>query len=1276
MLLHAFRTAGGTSAARRSVAPRAHDDDQQLYAVLGVPSSANQQEIKSAYKRLVHSLHPDKHQQAHVDTTEAFLRCKAAYEVLMNEQRRSEYDQQLQAMVNPCQPEQGTQQRQWNPYNATTADSSRSRSSASAQPSCDPATAAATAAAAAGSSGLSAYALRHQQVGRQQLCGVAEGPGSPAAAAGAWGSQPARTAAVGAELRSVLLSQHEVALEQFGSLQEALDYLEQQDQQDSLVGLAAEDYGKWVSHLTRSGSSEVRSCSVWFCMVSMIVPVWPGNSMCGKAVAYDRTLPLACSRHRVSLGQKSPPPLGSGMQLDCSPVATCKRFLLDFSQTSERQATKFGEQRTWRPVPQQQHRYPQRGSLASTNIADSRHTAASGAAVRSVLTAASFNNQRQQQERQPQRGHLGPAGRSSVSSSPASAGTSRSLKGAAAPEQQPPPQPMNPLCVATVNYGAGVGDISNEHVSAGPVFFGSVNIVMLPKATQGLPAGWCGGSGVVGPRLVLLQVTINASSTTSSSSSSSGGFKGSLPPGTYCTWSEQNRALSCGIDVTYCCLGSYNLSSGIPPDWKQRLEVDQRAAAPTSNATTVDQFHAAQQQHLQQEGEGPAGAGGAAAGKSSSNSPEPPDLPLQRRMPTPEHVADHCKQVLLWLPAAAACLWLLCLQFPAALMAGGGVIHPPNGPPIPLNVDFASEVQLGRLLGRGGFGQVHEATWRGQQERSVKTVSAACMAACLTEVCALQSCCQLWPAVGLHVHMSSMHRNSAARLVCLLCVPRPPPAPGRVKLLIVDSADPAVLDAFLKEVALCACLRGSSRVVRLLGACLGATPGHQQQQQQRAATASSVSTAAEVDLASNAVPTDAGQQGAVRRCSSSQNSAGSGQGRSGGEQATTAGNGAANSSNGCGHQQQQLALIMELVEGGNLSQRIYHPSKRRLSYLEVLQIGLDVARGLAYLHPAVVHRDLKPHNVLLEANGRAKIADFGISRCGCCDALRHLVESPTIFLQAEAIILGTSACCEVQGSQPQLLSVTHQGGTPNYMAPELFNGSRVDEAADVYSLGCILYECLARKRPFGELLGHDARSFNLLFKIIVAVAINKERPQLPASTPPRLAALISRCWQEDPRQRPRAAAVAAELQDMMQQQQKRWARLAGRQEEQLQLLQLQGETQGAAAAAVPSACFALCGLVRVRKMTGMKPVKWVAQAFVLVGVKINACDMNWLSQPLHGGEASPAVDSLQALWCGSVVDLTSADVLDQPHRHDVNGTRWRGSEACASILYFNTANIL
>jgi hypothetical protein len=166
-----------------------------------------------------------------------------------------------------------------------------------------------------------------------------------------------------------------------------------------------------------------------------------------------------------------------------------------------------------------------------------------------------------------------------------------------------------------------------------------------------------------------------------------------------------------------------------------------------------------------------------------------------------------------------------------------------------------------------------------------------------------------------------------------------------VKLLTVDAEDPSVLDAFLKEVALCACLRGSSRVVKLLGACLGGTTPHHHQQQQ-AATASSSSTAADIDLAAYAA--DSVQHSIVRRCTSSQCSAGSGQAGSNGEHGMTAGNGVAGNNGGHGQPQQaqQLALIMELVEGGNLAQRIYHPSKRRLTYLEVLcRGGGDGVRG-------------------------------------------------------------------------------------------------------------------------------------------------------------------------------------------------------------------------------------------------------------------------------------------------------------------------------------------
>jgi hypothetical protein len=180
------------------------------------------------------------------------------------------------------------------------------------------------------------------------------------------------------------------------------------------------------------------------------------------------------------------------------------------------------------------------------------------------------------------------------------------------------------------------------------------------------------------------------------------------------------------------------------------------------------------------------------------------------------------------------------------------------------------------------------------------------------------------------------------------------PLPGQVavKLLTVDAEDPAVLDAFLKEVALCACLRGSSRVVRLLGACLGGTAAAQQQQQAQpsdqlsSTSASGVSSMAPAGQAAEASVQSAAS---ILHWSSSQTSTGGADA----PRRYCSSSGTACSSSGHAHReqqqqppQQQLALIMELVEGGNLAQRIYHPSKRRLSYLEVwCRGGGDGMRG-------------------------------------------------------------------------------------------------------------------------------------------------------------------------------------------------------------------------------------------------------------------------------------------------------------------------------------------
>jgi len=195
----------------------------------------------------------------------------------------------------------------------------------------------------------------------------------------------------------------------------------------------------------------------------------------------------------------------------------------------------------------------------------------------------------------------------------------------------------------------------------------------------------------------------------------------------------------------------------------------------------------------------------------------------------------------------------------------------------------------------------------------------------------------------------------------------------------------------------------------------------------------------------------------------------------------------------------RICLIMELVENGNLSKRIHNRKIRKLEYLQILQVGLDIAQGLDYLHPTIIHRDLKPQNVLLDAEGRAKIADFGISR--------------------------------FKDPHQSYLSVTQTGGTPNYMAPELFNGTRVDEKCDIYSLGCILYEAVTRRVPLSDLPSENCAP---LFQIIKTVAIDKRRPKIPEHCPHGFARIIRQCWKDNPRSRPSASELCVALTSLIE----------------------------------------------------------------------------------------------------------------------------------------------
>lgn len=133
-----------------------------------------------------------------------------------------------------------------------------------------------------------------------------------------------------------------------------------------------------------------------------------------------------------------------------------------------------------------------------------------------------------------------------------------------------------------------------------------------------------------------------------------------------------------------------------------------------------------------------------------------------------------------------------------------------------------------------------------------------------------------------------------------------------------------------------------------------------------------------------------------------------------------------------------LYLVMELLDGRNLSQLLEDNKQNPLPVPDVVDIAEQVADALGYTHQqGIVHRDLKPANIMRLADGTVKICDFGIARLG------HDI-----------------------GFTSRLTGTGIAMGTPHYMSPEQISGGDVDHRSDLYSLGCVLYEIATGVPPF------------------------------------------------------------------------------------------------------------------------------------------------------------------------------------------------------------------
>jgi len=181
-------------------------------------------------------------------------------------------------------------------------------------------------------------------------------------------------------------------------------------------------------------------------------------------------------------------------------------------------------------------------------------------------------------------------------------------------------------------------------------------------------------------------------------------------------------------------------------------------------------------------------------------------------------------------------------------------------------------------------------------------------------------------------------------------------------------------------------------------------------------------------------------------------------------------------------------MAQPYIPGGSLQDRL--DGEGQLDLQVAITLGLEIAKGIGGLHAhGLIHRDLKPANILLDEQGFAFVADFGLAK----DPEASLITTP-----GQAV------------------------GSLDYMAPEQIRGEHVTPSADVYSLGCVMFECLTGRPPFS-----DRRGMQVLWAHLQEDPPDPcaDRPDLPKE----LTWAVNRALEKDPANRPETATGYARM---------------------------------------------------------------------------------------------------------------------------------------------------